>query len=140
MQRRAQQLYTRRGQKLRDADPADRPFHLLRYRKQRRNERREVERRKNRQGVPHREERVARLRDRPRHGPRGAGRRAEHAGELAVLVEAEGDVDARRGEEFRRARRGGFGGGVRDGAADGVDAVGRGVGAEVEGGDQEGGL
>ena len=142
MQRRAEQLYTGRGQELRDADPADRLFHLLRYRQQRRDERREVERREDGQGVPHREERVARRGDRPGRGPRdaAAGRGPEHAGELAVLVEAERHVDAGRGEEFRRARRDGLGGVVRDGAAGGVDAVGGGVGAEVEGRDQEGGF
>lgn len=133
MQRRAQELYARRGQKLRDADPADRLFHLLRYRQPGRNERWEVEGRENRQGIPHREERVAGFRDRPRRRARDAARGAEHAGELAVFVEAEGHVDACRGEKLRGAGGGGPGGGVGDCAADCVDGVGCGVGAEVEG-------
>lgn len=133
MQRRAEQLHARGGQELRDAEPADGPFPPLRYRQPGRDERREVERREDGEGVPRREEGVARLRDRPRRRARDAGRWAEHAGELAVFVEAEGHVDAGRGEEFGRAGRGGFGRGVGGGAADGVDAVGCGVGAEVEG-------
>ena len=133
MQRRAEQLYARRSQKLRNADPADGLFHLLRYRQQGRNERWEVEGRENGQGIPHREERVAGSRDRPRHRAGDAGRGAEHAGELAVFVEAEGHVDARGGEELRGAGGGGLGGRVGDCAADCVDGVGCGVGAEVEG-------
>lgn len=138
MQRRAEQLDSRRRQKLRHAEPADGPFQFLRHRQPRRDERREVEGREDGEGVPHREERVARFRDRrPRDRGRDAGgrRRAEHAGELAVFVEAEGHVDAGGGEEFRGAGRGGLGGGVGGGAAYGVDGVGCGVGAEVEGGD-----
>ena len=80
--------------------------------------------------------RVGRLRERrPRAGGRDAGGRrgAEHAGELAVLVEAEGHVDAGGGKEFRGAGRGALGRSVGSGAADGVDGVGCGVGAEVEG-------
>ena len=140
MQRRAEQLHTRRGQELRDAGPADGFLHLLRYRQQRRHERREVEGRENGQRIPHREERVAGLWDRPGHRAArdAAGRGPEHAGELAVLVEAEGHIDAGRGEEFGGSRRRRLGGAVCDCAADGVDAVGCGVGAEVEGRDQEG--
>ena len=132
MQRRTEQLDGCRSQELRRAGPADGLFELRRHRQQRRHERREVERCENRQAVPHREERVAGLWDRPRHGACDTWR-AEHAGELAVFVEAEGQVDARRGEELGRPRGGGFVGLVGDGAADGVDAVGCGVGAEVEG-------
>ena len=89
MQRRTEQLDARRRQKLRRAGPADGFFQLRGHGQQRRHERREVERREYRQAIPHREERVAGLWDRPRHRARDAGR-AEHAGELAVFVEAEG--------------------------------------------------
>lgn len=133
MQRRTEQLHTGRSQKLRHADPADGPFHLLRYRQQRRNERWKIERRENRERVPHGKERIAGCRNRPRHRAGDARPGAKHARELAVFVEAEGHVDAGGSEEFRRAGRGGFGRGVGDCAADGVDAVGCGVGAEVEG-------
>lgn len=96
VQRRAEELHPGRGQELRDAGPADRLLHRLRYRQPGRDQRREVEGRENGQGVAGREEGVAGLGDRARRGARdaGAGRGAEHAGELAVLVEAEGHVDA----------------------------------------------
>lgn len=96
MQRRAEELHPGGRQKLRDAGPADRFLHRLRYRQQGRDERREVEGREDGQGVARREEGVAGFGDRPRHGARDAagGRGPERAGELAVLVEAEGHVDA----------------------------------------------
>lgn len=95
VQRRAEELHPGRGQELRDAGPADRLFDRVRYRQQGRDERREVEGREDGQGVARREEGVAGLGDRPRHGARDAGGRGpEHAGELAVLVEAEAHVHA----------------------------------------------
>ena len=132
MQRRTEELNAGRRQELRHAGPADGFFQLPGHWQQGRDERREVERRENRQAIPRREERVAGLWDRPRHRT-GHTARAKHARELTVFVQAEGHVDARRGEEFRRPRGDGLGGGVGDCAADGVDAVGCGVGAEVEG-------
>ena len=54
---------------------------------------------------------------------------------MAVFVQAEGHVDACCREEFGGARGGCVGGGGGEGAAEGVDGVGGGVGAEVEGGD-----
>lgn len=129
MQRRAEQLDPRRRQKLRDAGSAEGFFELRGEGEPGRDEGREVEGREDGEGVAGREEGVAGRGD----GPRDRARDAEHAGEVAVFPEAEGHVDAGGGEEFGGAARGGCGWGVRDGAADGVDGVGGGVGAEVEG-------
>lgn len=59
---------------------------------------------------------------------------------MAIFVETEGEVGACGGEEFSGAGCGFTGGFVGNGAADCVDGVGGGVGAEVEGGDEEGGF
>ena len=59
---------------------------------------------------------------------------------MAVFVETEREVDARGCEEFSRTGGGFRGGLVGYGAADCVDGVGGGVGAEVEGGDEQGGF
>ena len=59
---------------------------------------------------------------------------------MAVFVEAEGEVDACCCEKFRGAGGGFLWRFVGNGAAECVDGVGCGVGAEVEGGDEEGGF
>lgn len=92
-------------------------------------QRREVKGSEDRHRVPQCEQRVG--------DPRDGGylaRGAEHAGELAILVDAERHVDCGGGEEFVGAGGGG-GGGVffgGDGGGEGVDCVGGGVGGGVE--------
>lgn len=105
MQRRAQQLHPRRRQELRRALSAEAGFDLFTERwQQRRNQRRKIERCKDRERIADGEERVAGC----RHGGfgRGAGgtaretRGGEHFGELRVLVEAEGHVHGADGGEL----------------------------------------
>lgn len=137
MQRRAHQLHRRRRQELRRARPADvplQPRHCV-ERQPRRQQRRHVERGEDGQAVAQREQGVRR----PRHGPRPR-RGAEELREAAVLVEAEGQVCARRCEELGRARGAAAGGRVARRGGRGVERVGGQVGAGVEGEDQGEGL
>lgn len=137
MQRRAQQLDARRSKELRHIRPTDLPLHLGRHRQHRRDERRQIETRKDGQRVPEREERIARHRHRSRPRPRPCGA-SKHLGVLTVLEQAERHVHRAGGGEFGGARGRGGGGPVGDGGFAGVDRVGGEVGAEVEGRDQEG--
>ena len=137
MQRRAQQLDPRGRKELRHIRPTHLPLHLGRHGQHRRNERGQIETRKDGQRVPQREERIARHRHRARLRPcpRGA---SEHLGVLTVLEQAERHVDRAGGGEFGGARGRGGGGPVGDGGFGSVDRVGGEVGAEVEGRDEEG--
>lgn len=100
----------------------------------RRQQRRQIKGRENRQRVPGRKKRITKARD-ARTGRAADG--SEQAGELRVFVQTEGHVDGAGGEEFGGAGRDGLGGPVVQRGVQGVDGVGGEVGAEVEGGDEE---
>ena len=129
MQRRAHELNRRGRHKLRHARAAHILDHLLAHlllqlgRKQGR----QVERGEDGEAVAHSEEGEGGERD-GAFGPR----RAEELGEFVVFVEAQGEVGGRGEGEFLGAGGGRGEGGMCARGGDGVDCVGREVGAEVE--------
>ncbi len=94
--------------------------------RQRRSEsRRQIERREDGERVAEREQCVAGGRE----GARGDG--SEHFGELAVLVQRQGQVDETDGAEFAEPAARGAGGLMLRGGADGVHCVSGEIGATV---------